>query len=115
MEHLATKKYLSIIRSQYDGCSDYRIAQLLQVSKSCVSRWSNGKGGIGDEPAARLADLCGLDAVEVLTELYLERSKSRVTRQYYEEILKRTATALVVVLPAFFFFLGPVVTGHFTL
>ncbi|WP_430414435.1 hypothetical protein [Marinobacter adhaerens] len=114
MEHSATKKYMDLLRKQYGGCSDYRISQLLQVTKSCVSRWSNGKGGMGDEPAARLADLCDLDPVEVLTELYMERSKSRVTRQYFEEVLKRTGTALVVVLPALFVFLGPMVTGNVT-
>jgi predicted transcriptional regulator len=111
METSATKKYLDILRERYNGCSDYRIAQLLQVSKPCVSRWSNGKGTIGDEPAARLADLCGLDAVEVLTELYIERSKSRATRQYFEEVLKRTGTTLAVVFPALFLFYGSVVQG----
>ncbi|WP_375191246.1 hypothetical protein [Marinobacter sp.] len=115
MENSATKKYLDILRNQYNGCSDYRIAQLLQVSKACVSRWSNGKVGLGDESAARLADLCGLDPVEVITELHLEKAKSRATRLYYEEVLKRTSTALVVVLPAFFFFLAPMVTGYATL
>ncbi|WP_432209999.1 hypothetical protein [Marinobacter alkaliphilus] len=115
METSATKKYLDILRAKYNGCSDYRIAQLLQVSKACVSRWSNGKVGLGDEAAARLADLCGLDAVEVITELHLEKAKSRATRNYYEEVLKRTGTALVLVLPALFFFLAPMVSGYTTL
>jgi len=115
MDNSATKKYLDILRNQYGGCSDYRIAQLLGVSKACVSRWVNGKVGLGDESAAKLADLCGLDAVEVLTELHLEKAKSRATRQYYEEILKRACNALVVVIPAFFFFLSPMVTGYATL
>lgn len=115
MNNSATKKYMDILRERYDGCSDYRIAQLLGVTKACVSRWSNGKGGMGDEPAAKLADLCGLDGVEVLTELYMERSKSRATRMYFEEVLKRTGTAQLVVLSALFFFLAPVVTGNLTL
>jgi|GEM_PF-4933696 len=101
MNSSATKKYIDIIRKQYGGCSDYRIAQLLQVSRSCIPRWKQGKGTIGDEPAARLADLCGLDPVEVLTELYLERSTSRVTRQYFEEVLKRSGTAHAVVFAGF--------------
>lgn len=115
MDYLATKKYMDIIRERYNGCSNYRIAQLLQVTKSCVSRWSNGKNGMGDDAAARLADLCELDAVEVLTELYIERSKSLATRHYFEEVLKRTGTALVVVLPALFVFFGPLVSGHLPL
>ena len=98
----ATKKYIEIMRERYNGCSDYRIAQLLGVTKSCVSRWANNKGGIGDEPAARLADLCDLDPVEVLTELYLERAKSRVTRDYFSEVLKRSRPVQVLVLSAFF-------------
>jgi predicted transcriptional regulator len=115
MDYLATKKYMDILREHYNGCSNYRIAQLLGVTKGCVSRWSNGKNGMGDEAAARLADLCGLDGVEVLTELYLERAKSRATRHYFEEVLKRTGTALVLVLPALFFFLATVVDGPVTL
>lgn len=115
MDYLATKKYMDIIREHYNGCSNYRIAQLLGVTKSCVSRWSNGKNGMGDDAAARLADLCGLDGVEVLTELYLERSKSRATRHYFEEVLKRTGTAQLVVLSALFYFLAPVVSGFSTL
>lgn len=96
MDISATKKYMDIIRRQYGGCSDYRIAQLLNVSRQAVSRWSKGNGTIGDEPAARLADLCGLDPVEVLTEIYIERSPSPITRQYFEEVLKRTAVALAL-------------------
>lgn len=111
MDTSATKKYLEIIRSHYDGCSDYRIAQLLQVSKSCVSRWSHGKGTIGDDPAARLADLCGLDPVEVLTELYLERSSSRVTRHYYEEVLKRVGGAHVVIFAGVLALLYPSISA----
>ncbi|MFL1484909.1 helix-turn-helix domain-containing protein [Marinobacter sp. LN3S78] len=105
MEISATKKYLEIIRKQYGGCSDYRIAQLLDVSRSCVSRWSKGNGTIGDEPAARLADLCGLDPVEVLTEIYIERSPSETTRHYFEEVLKRTAS-VVLILPIISLFIG---------
>lgn len=115
MNSSATKKYMDILRERYNGCSNYRIAQLLGVSKACVSRWSNGKAGIGDECAAKLADLCDLDAVAVITELHMERSKSRATRQYYEEVLKRTGTAQLVVLSALFYFLTPIVTGYATI
>lgn len=115
MDCSATKKYLDILRERYDGCSDYRISQLLHVSKACVSRWSNGKVGLGDESAARLADLCGLDPVKVLTELHLEKAKSRATRQYYEEVLRRTGTAQLVVLSTLFYYLAPMVTGYTTL
>lgn len=93
MNQSATKHYLELLRSHYGNCSDYRIAQILGVSKQAVSRWSQGKGTIGDEPAAILADLLDLDGVEVLTNLYLERSSSRVTRNYFEEILERAKSA----------------------
>ena len=107
MDNSATKKYLEILRAEYNGCSDYRIAQLLQVSKGCVSRWTQGKGTMGDESAARLADLCELDPVEVLTEIYIERSKSRVTRKYFEEVLKRSSGAQVIVIAALFAICAP--------
>lgn len=89
MNTSATKHYMEILRAQYGGCSDYRISQLLKVSRQCVSRWSQGKGQMDDEPAAILADLCDLDAIEVLTDIHIERSRSRVTRKYYEDIKER--------------------------
>lgn len=113
MDYLATKKYLDILRAQYGNCSDYRISQLLQVTRQAVSRWSQGKGTIGDEPAARLADLCGLDPLEVLTEIHIERSRSRVTRQYYEGILKRLGGSQVAVLALFSLLLYPAIQGGF--
>lgn len=113
MNTSATKKYMDMIRKQYGDCSDYRISQLLLVSRQCVSRWSQGKGTIGDEPAARLADLCGLDAVEVLTEIYIERSRSRVTRDYFEEVLKRTGTAGLFILSSVYLFVNYPLNGPF--
>ncbi len=111
----ATKKYLDIIRKQYGGCSDYRIAQLLGVTRTAVSRWSQGKGTIGDEPAARLAELCELDPVEVLTELYIERSQSSVTRHYFEEVLKRTgASGLFIICSLFILNNIPLNASFFT-
>lgn len=114
MNYSATKKYMDILRAHYDDCSDYRIAQLLGVTKACVSRWSNGKNGMGDEAAAKLADLCGLDGVEVLTEMYLERAKTRATRNYFEEVMKRSASAQLVVFSVAFYFLAPMVSGFST-
>lgn len=111
MDYSATKKYMDILRAQYDGCSNYRIAQLLCVSKSCVSHWSNGKNGMGDDAAARLADLCGLDPVEVITELYLERSKSRVTRHYFEEVLKRSGGIHAVVFAGILTLIYPAISA----
>lgn len=111
MEYLSTKKYMDILRARYNGCSDYRIAQLLMVTKGAVSRWSLGKNGMGDEAAARLADLCGLDPVEVITELYIERSKSEATRHYFEEVLKRTGTLSLLIIPSLYLFIQTQLNG----
>ncbi len=37
----------------------------------------------------RLADLCGLDPVEVVASVNLERAKSETDRELWEMILKR--------------------------
>lgn len=111
MDYSTTKKYMDILRERYNGCSNYRIAQLLKVSKSCVSHWSNGKNGMGDDAAARLADLCELDPVEVITELYIERSKSDATRHYFEEVLKRTGTCALLMIPSLYLFIQTQLNG----
>lgn len=111
METSATKKYLDILRKQYNDCSDYRISQLLQVSRQCVSRWSQGKGTIDDEPAARLADMCSLDPLVVLTEIHIERSRSRTTRHYYEEVLKKVSGIHAVVFSGILTLIYPAISA----
>lgn len=72
--------------------SDYRIAQLLGVPRGTVSSYRRGISRPENPIAMRLADLCGLDPVEVVASVNLERAKSDTDRELWEMILTRCRT-----------------------
>ena len=98
MRFPATHKYLTMLKAAYGGASDYKVAQMLKVTKQHVSKWSNDASGMGESPAMILADLLDLDPIIVISELNLDRAQSREARQYYEEILSRVKSSAALVL-----------------
>lgn len=88
---LSTLDLLDRAKSATGGASDYRIAQLLGVTRGAVSNYRNGVTVPENPIAMRLADLCGLDPVEVVASVNLERAKSETDRELWEMILARCA------------------------
>jgi predicted transcriptional regulator len=86
---LSTLDLLERAKAAAGGASDYRIAQLLGVPRTTVSNYRNGVTRPENPIAMRLADLCGLDPVEVVASVNLERAKSETDRELWEMILKR--------------------------
>jgi transcriptional regulator with XRE-family HTH domain len=48
-----TVRLIDLIRRAHGGCSDYRIAKILGVEDSAVSRWMNGRGQMSDSLITR--------------------------------------------------------------
>lgn len=87
-------------RQQID--SDNRLALALVVSRSMVSDWRNGKRAPDSQNAMRLADMAGLDRLEVLATCELQREKDPKRRQYWATFLPglRRMAALVTACSA---------------
>lgn len=100
MKFPATHKYLELVKAYYDGASDYKIAQFLDVKKQTVSKWRNDLCGMSEETGMIIADRLQLDVVEVVTELNRDRASSRVAREYYDRILTRFRSSAALVLLA---------------
>lgn len=60
--------------------SDYRLAQLLEVSKNAITNYRHGKSRPDDEVALRLAALIDRDPASVIAELHAERAKTPEVR-----------------------------------
>ena len=70
-----TWDYIERVRESHDGCSDYRIAQLLEVSKQSVALYRKG-GAADDQVAARIAKLLGIDEpLAVIADLRATRAE----------------------------------------
>ena len=83
-----TKSLLERLRSKYDGCSNYRLAKLLGVSKTALHRYMLQDGGMGSEVGMRLADELGLPHAYVVACLALEREQSDQVRPVWRAIIE---------------------------
>lgn len=99
MKYPATTKYLDMMKAQYFGASDYRIAQLLGVSKNAVSKWRRDVAGMSEDIGMIVADRLDLDVVVVVTELNRDRATTRAAREYYDRILSHFKPTAALALP----------------
>ncbi|WP_261840926.1 hypothetical protein [Aliamphritea ceti] len=80
-------KLLTKLKAMNDGCSDYRAAQILEISQQSISKVKNNGTSLSDETLTRLANLVGENPVIVVAENALEMNYFPNMRQFWEEVL----------------------------
>lgn len=86
---LSTIELLDLAKARAGDVSDYRIAKMLGVPPGTVSNYRVGRSRPENPIAMRLAELCGLDVVEVVAWVQLERAKSDLDRELWQLVLSR--------------------------
>lgn len=97
---LSTIELLDLARERQGGCSDYRLAKLLEVEQPTMSNYRTGRSFPKNPVAMRLAELCGLDPAEVLAWVNLERAGSEGEREAWRLLLSRVEAAKALPLAA---------------
>lgn len=109
--HRSTVEYLDALRAKIGQpgrpASDYAAARALKVSRQCVSKYRNRRGGFDDVVAIRAAELLGEAPEKVLLDIQIERDAPPEVRQLWEKIAARISAPLLVALLA----AGPVLRG----
>lgn len=85
-------EYLDAAKAALDIESDYALAKHLGVTKAALSALRNGKAGIGEELAIRLADILHIDAFEIIAAASLERAKSDRARALWASVQQRISS-----------------------
>lgn len=85
----STIDLLDLARARNGGCSDYRLAQLLGVPPSGIGNYRKGRSKPANPIAARLAELCGLDAAQVICWINMERATTPADRETWKFLLSR--------------------------
>lgn len=86
-----------------DLCSpptDYRLAKVLGISNSTISRCRQRGGTLDNEAAARLAAFLEQDFKTVVSLIELDRAKSPKSREFWEKLAPRMVPSLVIGLLA---------------
>lgn len=90
---LTTADLLAAAKTAQHIPSNYRLARVLNVPDNTVQRWNTGRNKPDDEMAARLAELAGLDAGQVVASIRAERAEPGPMRDMWADVASRLARA----------------------
>jgi hypothetical protein len=88
---ITTLDLLELVKKTYENCSDYRAAQLLEISRQTPSTWIHRGSVMDDKTAIKAALLCNLDPEYVLACIAAERAKDSDAFPHWEHIAGRLA------------------------
>lgn len=95
-----TVEYLDAVKAKLDLPSDYAAAKALGVTRAAVSRYRNGLGTFDDLTAARVAQILGVEPIEVIAATNFERSSDDRAREVWGAIWGKAAGAIALSLTA---------------
>ncbi|MFM0097504.1 helix-turn-helix domain-containing protein [Paraburkholderia nemoris] len=91
-----TVQYLDAVRERLHLPSDYAVSKVLGITTAAVSKYRNGHGGFDDLTAAKVAEILGVDPLEVISACYFARAKDDRTRGLWEGIWGKAVGATAV-------------------
>lgn len=79
-----TAQWLDAIKARLDLPSDYAAAKVLNVTRSAVSAYRNGRSTFDDDTAFLVAEILDVNPLEVLVSSRAERAKNDDQRHQWE-------------------------------
>ncbi|CAB3726042.1 helix-turn-helix domain-containing protein [Paraburkholderia rhynchosiae] len=95
-----TIDYLDELRVKLQLPSDYAVAKALGCTRASVSRYRNGVGSFDDATAIKVAELLGLEPLEIIAAANFERSKDEHSQNVWASIWGKVAGAIALNLIA---------------
>lgn len=86
---LSTVDLLEVAKHRQGDVTDYRLAKLLGLKPSHISNYRSGRTRPENSIAMRLAELCNLDAAQVIAWVNLERATTESDREVWQMLLTR--------------------------
>lgn len=66
------QKLLTRLKAHHDGCSDYRAAQILEITPSSISLIKKGRNGFSDLTINKIAQELGENPMKLIGQYHLE-------------------------------------------
>ena len=95
-----TKDYLN--QAIRKAGSAYRLAEMTGISEQVLSHYKHNRRIMDDYACLKLAEVIGIDPMEIITAANIEREKREHKRKVWEEFSRRmgwAAILLILVLP----------------
>jgi predicted transcriptional regulator len=90
---LSTVELLDLAKRRQGDVTDYRIAKFLGVSTQNVSNYRTGRNTPKNPIAMRLGALAGVDPLEAVAAVNLERATSEEDREVWQSMLQRLSAS----------------------
>lgn len=88
---ISSLELLTLIKQTAGDCSDYRVAQLLNVQKATVSKWARGVGGMSEGIAREAARYVGLPEEWVVACIHAEKHEGTEIYEVWKKICRTIA------------------------
>ncbi len=95
---MRTINYLKKTKEVLDVSSDYGLAKKLGLTKQTISGYMNGNRTMDDYTAAKLAEVLGISALEVIAAANAEREKDAEKAEFWRKLAKMSAAAIAIPL-----------------
>lgn len=86
---LSTIQLLDLAKQRAGNVTDYRLSKLLEISPQHVSNYRTGRTRPENSIAMRLAAIAGVDPVEAMAAVNIERATTEEERAAWRLILAR--------------------------
>ncbi|WP_244126221.1 hypothetical protein [Burkholderia gladioli] len=94
-------EYLDAVKARLDLPSDYATAKVLGLTRAAVSKQRSGQSAFDDLTAVRVAEILGIDPIEVIAAANAERARDDDARRTWERLWgKATGAVATAVLAA---------------
>jgi len=90
---LKTVDLIEMAKRHQGDVTDYRIGKLLGINPSRISTFRNTASKPGNSIAMRLGELAGVDPLEAVALVNIERATDAEDREMWESILERVSQA----------------------
>ena len=81
---MKTSEYLSLLIRQAGRGANAELARMLGVHRAAITNYQSGHRIMDDYTAAKVADMLGIDQMELIAQANAEREKDPQKRAYWE-------------------------------
>ncbi|WP_216641718.1 hypothetical protein [Pandoraea apista] len=95
----STVEYLDAVKARLHLTSDDAVSIALGVTPSAVSKYRVGRARFDDDVCVRVAQILGIDALQVVAAANYERARTDVGRAIWADLAERLARHATERLP----------------
>ncbi len=83
------KNYLDALKAKTGATSDYKLAQILGVTRAQISKYRNGYDAFSDEMCLKVAKILEVDPYLMLASSHAERAKNKDEKSAWTALFER--------------------------